>query len=637
MPNFYDDNPDLQYYLERGLDWEPLVELTEYLYQAPDCHENVEEAVSFYKSILEMIGGFSAEQVAPHARTIDTEHPTLEDSEVTFPPVVQDIMDQLGEPELHGMCLPRELGGMNCPYLVSLPVVEMLARADVSVAAHVGFHGGMALAALLFSINEGSTQVDMEAKTITSTRFSEMVGEIARGEAWGSMDITEPGAGSDMAAIATRAVQDEDGRWRITGNKIFITSGHAKYHFVVAKTETREGGDDFSGLADLSMFLVKAYEDIDGKRVRHAWFDKLEEKLGHHGSATVAVRFEDTPAELIGERGEGFRLMLLLMNNARLGVGFESLGLCEAAWRMARDYARERPSMGKTVDRHEMIADYLDEMQTHIQGLRAIAMQGAWHEEMSHKLRLMLLHMPPESAEEQRSMEAALEGHRKRSRFLTPLVKYMGSEGAVEMAQRCIQIHGGYGYINEYGAEKLLRDAMVLPIYEGTSQIQSLMVMKDSLLGVIKAPGAFLRDSVAASWTSRFAADAGERRVARLQRRRLAAMRYLLRRLAWAKLQRGLADFQHWDPKRDFALAMLHAERLTRITIDVAVGETLLAQARKHPERREVLQRYLERAEPRCRHLHDVITSTGDRLLGVLRDGEAESQEAVGKALESNA
>lgn len=627
MPNFYDDNADLQYYLEKGLDWEPLVKLTEYLYQAPDAHANAEEAVDFYRSVLQMIGDFTAEQVAPHAKAIDTEHPTLNDGEVSFPPVLQNIMDQLKELELHGMCLPRELGGMNCPYLISLPVLEMFARADVSVAAHVGFHGGMAMAALVLSIYEDSTAFDFENKKIETTRFSTMISEIASGEAWGSMDITEPGAGSDMAALSTHASQDEHGQWRVTGNKIFITSGHAKYHFVVAKTETREHGDDLSGLQDLSMFLVKAYEDIDGQRVRYAWFDKLEDKLGHHGSATVAVRFENSPAELIGKRGEGFRLMLLLMNNARLGVGFESLGICEAAWRSALEYARKRPSMGKTVDRHEMIADYLEEMQTNTLALRAIAMHGAWHEEMSHKIQLMLRYMPPTDPGEKHAMETALARHQKISRRLTPLVKYMGSECAVQMAQRCIQIHGGYGYITEYGAEKLLRDAMVLPIYEGTSQIQSLMVMKDSLLGVLKAPGEFFKESVDAAWKSWFAPDPGLRRVARLQRRRFAVMRYLLRRLVISKLGKGLRDMKNWDPKRDFALAMLHAERLTLLSIDVAVSETLLAQAQRHPERREVLERYLERAEPRCKHLHNVIRSTGDRLLATLGESTKGAQE----------
>ena len=619
MANFYSDNEDLQFYVERAIDWEPLVRLTEYLYKAPGAFLNRDEALEFYKSALEMVGEFSANEVAPHSEAIDRQHPYLENGEVVFSPVLQEVMDKINDLQMHGMCLPRELEGMNCPYLLVLLTTELFARADVSVAAHVGFHGGMALAGLVFSIIEGSTEFDPDAVQIKSTRFADMISDIAAGNAWGSMDITEPNAGSDMGALTTRGVLEADGQWYLTGNKIFITSGHAKYHFVVAKTEASTGGDALSGLKELSMVLVKAYDDINGERVRYAWFDKLEDKLGHHGSATVAVRYDRSPAQLIGERGDGFRMMLLLMNNARLGVGFESLGICEAAYRLARDYAAERPAMGKMIDRHEMIADYLDDMQTTIQALRAISMEGAFHEEMSQKIRLMLRFLPPESTEDKKSSERDLAGHQSKARRLTPLIKYMGSEQAVKMGQRCIQIHGGYGYITEYGAEKLLRDAMVLPIYEGTSQIQSLMVMKDSLLGVLKAPGAFVSGLAKSTWQGCFATDSDTRRVARLQRRRLAVIGYLLRRLAVKKLAGGTGGFlNEWDPKRDFALAMLHAERLMLLSIDVAVAEVLLSQAQRFPERRDLLLRYLERAEPRCRHLHFEIKTTGDRLLATL-------------------
>src|SRR5262249_32557123 len=160
--------------------------------------------------------------------------------------------------------------------------------------------------------------------------------EIASGAAWGCMDITEPDAGSDMAALRTVAEQAPDGSWTVSGRKIFITSGHGKYHVVVAKT-----GD--GGLGELSIFLVKAYDDLpDGTRVRPVAVERIEEKLGHHGSVTAALTFDRAPAQLLGKRGEGFKYMLTLMNNARLAIGFESLGLCEAAHRMAAAYAEER-------------------------------------------------------------------------------------------------------------------------------------------------------------------------------------------------------------------------------------------------------------------------------------------------------
>lgn len=624
MPNFFEDNQDLQFYVKKAIDWKSLVELTEYKFRAKDGFQNAEEAVEFYQDVLKMVGDFVANEVAPKTKEIDRTHPRLENGNVLFPPVLDEIFEQVRQLELHGMCIPRELGGMNCPFLIFLITTELMARADVSVAAHVGFHGGMALAMLVFSIMEGTTEFDVENVCIKDTRFREYIEEIIAGEAWGSMDITESGAGSDMAAMATRGEQDEDGNWFLTGQKIFITSGHAKYHFVIARTEETKKDDAFAGLKGLSMFLVPAYRTGEnGEREYLAKFDSLEEKLGHHGSATVAISYDRTPACLIGKRGDGFRIMLIMMNNARVGVGFESLGVCEAAHRLAVDYAAERTSMGKTLNKHEMIADYLAEMETDIQAIRALCMTGAKDEERVQRLGILMNVVPPKDQAERDAIEKMIKGHQKKSRRITPLVKYLGAEKAVEMSRRCIQIHGGFGYTQEYGAEKLLRDAMVLPIYEGTSQIQSLMVMKDSLMGVLNTPGAFLKGNLKARWQGCFGASSSERRVARLQARHCAAIRYLMRRLVMKKLGalRGRPmiawgkEFKDWDPKRDFALAMLHAERLTRMLVDVAVCEVLLEQAQQFPERQEVLDRYIERAEPRSRFLYNEIRTTGTSLL----------------------
>ncbi len=628
MANFYDDNEDLKFYVEKYIDWEPLVRMTEFDYKLKDGFENVEDALDFYKSVLDLVGNFAASEVAPHAAQIDLEHPFLEEGVVKFPPVLQNIVDQIKGLELHGMCLPRDLGGMNCPFLMFLLSSEMFSRADVSVSAHFGFHGGIAMAMLLFSVMEGTTEFDKENLKIKSTRFAEAITEIATGEAWGSMDITEPGAGSDMARLRTKGEQDADGNWRVTGEKIFITSGHAKYHFVIARTEKQaEGADAFAGLKGLSMFLVPTYRmDENGRQENIATFTKLEEKLGHHGSATVTISYDETPAYLVGERGDGFKLMLQLMNNARVSVGFESLGISEAALRMARAYAEERPSMGKMIDQHEMIADYLDEMQTDIQGIRALAVGSGYHEEMGQKLNLMLEFVPPDTETERKQLEAEMQFHQMSSRRLTPLLKYVAAEKSVEISRRAIQIHGGYGYSSEYGAEKLLRDAVVLPIYEGTSQIQALMAMKDSLMGILKDPKVFCAKFAQATWAARAAGSDPEKRVARLQVLSYKTLQFLMTRLAGKKFNamrkkpvgEWAAFFKDWDTKKDFSLAMLHAERLTRILVDVAIAEMLLDQVQKHPERRELFDRYLERAEPRCRFLYSEITTTGARLLSVL-------------------
>ena len=635
MANFYDDNGDLRFYVDKCIDWEPLVRLTEYDFKMPGGFENLDEALDFYKSVLDLVGNFTANEIAPYAAKIDKEHPYLEEGVVKFPSVLQNIFDKIKELELHSMSLPRDFGGMNCPFILFMLSSEMLSRADVSVSAHYGFHSGMAMAMLLFSTMEGTTEFDKEKLAIVSTRFSDAISQIISGQAWGSMDITEPGAGSDMAQLRTKGEIDEKGNWFVTGEKIFITSGHAKYHFVIARTEKQKDTNDaFAGLKGLSMFMVPTYKiDEKGKQINMAEFTKLEEKLGHHGSATVAINYDRTPAFLIGKRGEGFKYMLQLMNNARVGVGFESLGICEAALRLSKDYAAERPSMGKNIDQHEMIADYLDEMETDIQGIRALGVSSAFHEEMAQKLNLLLKFMPPESEAELKKMEADLKFHQGMSRRLTPILKYIGAEKAVEISRRAIQIHGGYGYSEEYGAEKLLRDAMVLPIYEGTSQIQSLMAMKDNLMGIIKDPKGFYGKFAQTRWIAVAAKNPLERKVARLQLLSYKSLQYLMTRLAGKKLKEmrkapfsnWAASFKQWDPKKDFSLAMLHAERLTLILTDVAICEILLEQAEKFPEREDVLVRYLERAQIRCQSLYSQITATGARMLSKLVENEAEA------------
>lgn len=634
MASFLKDNDDLLYYFEKGLDWSALVEATERGGLAASGYASMAEAVAFYREIAETVGEFVADEIAPYTAEIDRGGVIFENGEAHFPPRATAIFEQIKKLELHGLCVPRELGGLNAPMALYYLVSEMFGRADVSIMAHHGFHGGMAAAALMFSVREGTTKFDPKTGALIETRFRTMIEEIVKGQSWGCMDITEPDAGSDMARLRAVGEQDENGNWFVTGQKIFITSGHGKWHFVIARTEKAGDPDDpMAGLKGLSMFLVPTYEDLPGgKRKRIVTLERVEEKLGHHASVTAALAFERAPAQLVGKRGEGFDYMLLLMNGARVGVGFECLGLCEASIRIATDYAAQRKSMGKTIDKHEMIADYLDEMRTDAQALRALCVHGTYHEELAQKLAMKLRLGEAElSADEKKALEKRIGKHKRAARRVTPLLKYFGAEKAVEMARRAIQIHGGVGYTKEYGAEKLLRDAMVMPIYEGTSQIQSLMAMKDTLGAILKRPQAFLRGGAQARWRAMSARDPLERRLAKLQATSHAAQQHLVLRTAGDKFKsvqdHPLTEWperfsKNWNPKRDFAFAMLHAERLTKILIDEAVAEILWDQAKRHPERRAVLERWLERAEPRSRFLLDEITTTGDRLLGVLRPGE---------------
>jgi hypothetical protein len=295
--------------------------------------------------------------------------------------------------------------------------------------------------------------------------------------------------------------------------------------------------------------------------------------------------------------------------------------------------------MGKTIDRHEMIAEYLETMRTEIQGIRAMAVTAGFHEEMSQKLGLAVRYGDLDETE-QKQMERLKRSHEKKARRITPLLKYFGAEKAVEHARTAMQIHGGNGYTKEYLPEKLLRDALVMPIYEGTSQIQALMAMKDTLGGITKNPQAFVRRMAQARWRSLSSRNPLERRVAQLQALSFSAQQHLVLKTAGDKVKglRGkpIGEWsdeltKNWDPKRDFAYAMLHAERLIQLLGETTIAELLLEQAQKHPERAEILERHLERAEPKARYLLDQITTTGQRLLERL---SPEASEAASQAAE---
>ncbi len=616
--NFYTDNDDLRFYMEQAVDWDSLVELTEHGASAEDRPASVRDARDIYEDIVQEFGKFVARNVAPVARQIDRDGTRIENGEVISSPAFDKIFKGLKKMGVYGLPIVRELGGLNAPAVVYLACSEIMARADTSCMTHFGFHAGISLALLIYALRDPRTVI--KNGRIVSTPWDKEIGEMCRGEHWGCMVLTESGAGSDLGQIKTTAALRDDGNWLLNGEKIFITSGHGQYQLVLARSEDTVKSP---GLKGLSLFLCK--QKIDGKvNVRIA---KVEHKIGHNGSATCVLVYEDSVGELVGRRGEGFENMLLLMNFARMAVGFEGLGICEAALRSAREFAAERMTMGKPIDRHEMIADYLEDMDLYTRGIRAMAFETAQKVERSQKLEQILKFDPPTDETKRAEMERRVARIKRQARDLTPLVKYISSEKAVEMSRMAMQILGGVGYTQEYVPEKLLRDALVLPIYEGTSQIQSLMVLKDQLMQGLRDPRRFIVKMARANWKRVAENEPLERQLSKLFAYKYKALQTILLKIAKNKL-RSTYDmpigswtdtlFSQWDPKLDFAPGLLHAERLTKILIDTTMSRILVKYALKYPERRIYAEKFMKRSELRCRAWLAEIEEHGDDLLAEL-------------------
>jgi alkylation response protein AidB-like acyl-CoA dehydrogenase len=632
--NYYLDNDDLRFHVERAFDWKEIVSLLERNYTAEDGYENLEDAKETYKDILEMVGKFLAVEVEPKVRAMDLQHPQLVDGEVKECAEMEAIAEGFKEMSLYALNVPRELGGFNAPFSLYFVLAEMISRADPSLIGHYGFHGGIAMSLLIYALKEGS--IEHKGEVLLKTRFDEAIAEICEGNAFGCMVLTEPDAGSDLSAIRTKGVLGEDGIWRVTGQKIFITAGHGQYQLVLAKSENTG-----NGLKDLSLFLVPRKIERGGKLVNNVEIERLEEKLGINASVTATLAYDDSEGELIGERGQGFELMLMLMNNARLGVAFEGIGLMDQVQRLAREYAAERKSMGKPIDKQEMIADYLDRMDTELRGLRAMAFKASEYLELYMRLETKLQLDPPQDPKERKAIERRVRKLKWKARELTPLLKYQAGEKAVEHALLSLQIHGGVGYSKEYLVEKYLRDAVVLPIYEGTSQIQALMALKDQMQNTLKDPAGFVRKVAQARLASISSRDPLERKLARLEVKQYGAIQHILTRIArdkwnWVSekkiTQWPNAFLKDWDAKRDFSFGLLHAERLTRILTEVSIARILVEQGRRFPERLELADKYMDRAASVVNTNLDEILHTGDRLLRELAEEQTQAAEEAKSA-----
>jgi acyl-CoA dehydrogenase len=422
----------------------------------PDLSADLADAV------LQEAGRFAAEKVAPLAKVGNKVGAVLRDAVVTMPPGWRDLYRQWTEAGWNALSGPPEFGGQGLPTMLAMAAFEMWNSASVSFGL-----GPMLTMGAIEALHKHASE-ELKAKYLA---------KLVSGEWMGTMNLTEPQAGSDVGALRTRAEPVGDGTYRIFGQKIFITSGEHDFtdnivHLVLARLP-----DAPAGTRGISLFLVpKFLLNEDGSPgVRNDVFcASIEHKLGIHASPTCTMIYGDgfggvEPGAigwLIGEENRGLNCMFTMMNNARLAVGMQGVGLAEAAFQKALAYANDR-RQGKAANyagfgmapivHHPDVQRNLLTMKALTGAARAITYCCAHAIDMARVT----------DGDEAKHWS-------DRANLLTPLAKAFSTDIGVEVASLGIQVHGGMGFIEETGAAALYRDARIAPIYEGTNGIQAI-------------------------------------------------------------------------------------------------------------------------------------------------------------------
>jgi 3-(methylthio)propanoyl-CoA dehydrogenase len=449
MANYYTDNKDLKFHLDHPL-MKKIVMLRERDFADRDNYDyaflDYEDAMDGYDKILEIVGDICGNVIGPNAESVDQEGPKLENNEVRYARGTSENHEVLTKAGLIGMSLPRKYGGLNFPMVPYVMAAEIVSRADA------GFANIWGLQDCAETLHEFGSD---EIKDEFLPRFNK--------GATAAMDLTEPDAGSDLQAVQLKASWDEKrGQWILNGVKRFITNGDADISLVLARSE--EGTSDGRGL---SLFVY----DRKDKAVT---IRRIENKLGIKGSPTCELVFRDAPAKLVGDRKFGLiKYVMSLMNSARLGVGAQSVGISEAAYREALKYASERAQFGRPIIQFPAVYELLRNMEVKIMAQRTLLYETA---------RFVDIYKNYNAISEERKLEPEERNEQKKYQRLadvfTPLLKLISSEYSNQIAYDSLQVHGGAGFMKDFPIERIYRDARITSIYEGTSQLQVVAAIR---------------------------------------------------------------------------------------------------------------------------------------------------------------
>ena len=539
---------DMQLFIDHRFDW------TRYFRLRRGDGVEVADEVATFKEVLRTTGEI-CQSIAEGARGHWHEEVKLVDGQVVVPPHIAAGYEKLRGAGLLCLTMDPAYGGYGLPALVNTAYLEMVARADSSLMTIIGLQAGVAL------------DIEKYGSDDLKRRY---LPRFVSGELQGSMDLTEPQAGSDLGSIVTRVTREGD-RYFIDGEKIYITNGGAQVHLVLARdADTFEQSKGTTNGLNL-MLCPKVLPDGRPNGLRVA---RVESKLGIHGSPTCVIEFERAEAFLLATRGQGFRAMLDLMNNARLGVAAQAIGIAEAAYQAAHEYATQRVQFGAAIIQQPLVKSMLTLMRINIEAARALLNRTSALIDMTEAIRAHLESDRAASDPEALKLQEELERNTQLIRFFTPLCKYYATEISNHVTRHGIQVHGGIGYMAETPAGHYHSDSIITTIYEGTSEIQASFALKEMAKGALFAT----LESIEAELDG-------------LRARRPELVELVC---AGVKTIRDAVPMLMGDPQ----YALLNAKRVCEMVIDVVVSAELLCQADATEGRLELAQSFINRHIP---------------------------------------
>jgi alkylation response protein AidB-like acyl-CoA dehydrogenase len=538
-------NADMEQFIDHRVDWERYLRLTR------GQTSGIAEEVETFKMILRTVGEI-CEDIEGPAGEHWHEEVRVEEGRVIVPDHISAGYEKLRQAGLVCLTLNPEYGGQDLPILLNCLYLEMIARADASLMTIIGLQTGVSHDIQHF----GSEEI--------KRRY---LPGFASGELQGAMDLTEPQAGSDLGAIRTQ-VTEERGRFFVDGEKIFITNGGAAIHLVLARDAATF--DESKGTTNgLSLILCpRTLPDGTANRIR---VPRVETKLGIHGSPTCVVEFDHAEGFLLGKQGAGFRAMLELMNNARLGVAAQGIGIAEAAYRQARSYAAERVQFGAPILQQPLVKSMLTLMAINIASARALLYRTCALFDATEALRRYLLTDEGANDPDRSRLSEEVENNTQLIRFFTPLCKFYATEISNHVTRQAIQVHGGIGYMAESRVGQYHSDSIITTIYEGTSEIQASFALKEMSKGALFTA------------LDRTRAELEKRRAELPELVALAA-----KGIEW--IEQSLPALMG-DPQ----YALLNAKRVCEMVIDVVVAAELLLQAGVSEQRLELARSFVHR------------------------------------------